>query len=232
ADKLDALSGLFAVKAIPTGSADPFGLRRSALGILNSLIAAGADFSVRAGLEAAAMQQPVAVSAEATAETALFVERRLQGVLAEQGFAFDVVDAVLAARGDNPIAAVRACVALSETVRQPWWSDAFTAYARAARITRGLNEQMALHEAAYVEPVEYELYAAYVAAEAALAAAPEPAVMLGETLRALQTPINTFFARVLVNAEEEAVRRARLALLQRIAQLPARVAELSKLQGF
>ncbi|MBK8799839.1 MAG: glycine--tRNA ligase subunit beta [Anaerolineales bacterium] len=232
ADKLDALSGLFAVKAIPTGSADPFGLRRSALGILNSLIAAGADFSVRAGLEAAAMQQPVAVSAEATAETALFVERRLQGVLAEQGFAFDVVDAVLAARGDNPIAAVRACVALSETVRQPWWSDAFTAYARAARITRGLNEQMALHEAAYVEPVEYELHAAYVAAEAALAAAPEPAVMLGETLRALQTPINTFFARVLVNAEEEAVRRARLALLQRIAQLPARVAELSKLQGF
>ena len=91
---------------------------------------------------------------------------------------------------------------------------------------------MALDEAAYVEPVEHELHAAYAAAEAALAAAPEPAVLLGETLRALQTPINTFFERVLVNAEEETVRRARLALLQRIAQLPARVAELNKLQGF
>jgi len=232
ADKLDALSGLFAVKAIPTGSADPFGLRRSALGIVNSLIAAGVDFSVRAGLEAAATQQPVAVSAAAINETTLFVERRLQGVLADQGFAFDVVEAVLAVRGDNPTAAVRACTALSEIVQQPWWHDAFTAYARAARITRGLDQQMALDEAAYVEPVEHELHAAYAAAEAALAAAPEPAVLLGETLRALQTPINTFFERVLVNAEEETVRRARLALLQRIAQLPARVAELNKLQGF
>jgi glycyl-tRNA synthetase beta subunit len=51
ADKLDALSGLFAVKAIPTGSADPFGLRRAALGVVNSLIATQTDFSVRAGLE-------------------------------------------------------------------------------------------------------------------------------------------------------------------------------------
>ena len=54
ADKLDALAGLFAVKAIPTGSADPFGLRRAALGIVNSLIATATDFSVRAGLEVAA----------------------------------------------------------------------------------------------------------------------------------------------------------------------------------
>ena len=54
ADKLDALSGLFAVKSIPTGSADPFGLRRAALGVVNGLIATQTDFRVRAGVAAAA----------------------------------------------------------------------------------------------------------------------------------------------------------------------------------
>ncbi|MFN3334138.1 MAG: glycine--tRNA ligase subunit beta, partial [Caldilinea sp.] len=232
ADKLDALSGLFAVKAIPTGSADPFGLRRAALGIVNSLIATNTDFSVRAGLEAAAKLQPVAVSAESTAETAAFVERRLQGVLADQGFAFDVVEAVLAVRGDNPTAAVRACTALSETLRQPWWNDAFTAYARCARITRALDEQLALNRAAYVEPVEHDLHAAYLAAVERISAAVEPAAILGSTLRDLQAPINAYFERVLVNAEEETLRQARLALVQRIAHLPTRVADLSRLQGF
>ncbi len=232
ADKLDALSGLFAVKAIPTGSADPFGLRRAALGIVNSLIATHTDFSVRAGLEAAAKLQPVAVSAESTAETAAFVERRLQGVLADQGFAFDVVEAVLAVRGDNPTAAVRACAALSQDVSQAWWNETFTAYARCARITRALTEELPLDQSAYTEPVEHALHAACVDAEAALTATPEPAAMLGETLRKLQQPINAYFERVLVNAEDETLRRARLALVQRIAQLPARVADLSKLQGF
>jgi glycyl-tRNA synthetase len=232
ADKLDALSGLFAVKAIPTGSADPFGLRRAALGIVNSLIATNTDFSVRAGLEAAAKLQPVRVSAEATAETVAFVERRLQGVLSEQGFAFDVIDAVLAVRGDNPTAAVRACTALSEAIRQPWWSDAFTAYARCVRITRALDEQLALNAAAYVEPVEHGLHAAYLAAKQRMAAAAEPAAVLGETLRDLQAPINAYFERVLVNAEEETLRRARLALVQHIAGLPADAADLSRLQGF
>ncbi|MBW7884551.1 MAG: glycine--tRNA ligase subunit beta, partial [Caldilineaceae bacterium] len=107
ADKLDALIGLFAVKANPTGSADPFGLRRAALGIVNGLIATNTDFSVRDGLAAAAKLQPVTVTDEALNDAAAFVERRLQGVLADMGFAFDVVDAVLAARGDNPVAAVR-----------------------------------------------------------------------------------------------------------------------------
>jgi glycyl-tRNA synthetase len=232
ADKLDALSGLFAVKAIPTGSADPFGLRRAALGVVNSLIATNTDFSVRAGLDAAAKLQPVTVSAEATAETAAFVERRLQGVLADQGFAFDVVEAVLAVRGDNPTAAVRACTALTKDVGQAWWNDTFTAYARCTRITRSLTEEMSLNPSAYTEAVEHALHVAYIAAEAALKLVAEPANILGETLRVLQLPINAYFERVLVNAEEETLRRARLALVQRIAQLPARVADLSKLQGF
>ena len=232
ADKMDALAGLFAVKAIPTGSADPFGLRRAALGIVNSLIATGTDFSVRAGLAAAGALQPVPVSDESLAETAAFVERRLQGVLADMGYAFDVVDAVLAERGDNPAAAVRVCAALREALALPTWAEAFTAYARCARITRTLDATLALNPAAYAEPVEGALHSAYVDAAATVAAASEPAVVLGSVLTDLQQPINAYFERVLVNADDESLRQARLALVQHIARLPAGIADLSKLQGF
>lgn len=232
ADKLDSLAGLFAVKAIPSGSADPFGLRRAALGIVNSLIATQTDFSVRAGLGAAARLQPLPVADESIAETATFVERRLEGVLHEMGYAHDVVAAVLVARGDNPAAAVRAADAITAAVAEPEWSDTFTAYARCARITRTLDEPLTLNPAAYVDPREPALQAAYEAAAAAINAAAEPATVLWAQLHALRTPINAYFDKVLINAENPALRTARLALVQRIAALPTGAADLSKLQGF
>ena len=232
ADKLDSLVGLFGVGAIPTGSADPFGLRRAALGVVNNLLANTTDFSIGAGLVLAAAQQPVAVSPEALQEAATFIERRFQGVLTELGYRYDIIDAVLAVRGDNPNAARRAGDALQTLVQEAWWPDAFTAYARCARITRNLTEQFSLNPAAYVETVEHELHTAYTAAVAALAAQTEPANALGTEIQQLQGPINAFFEKVLVNAEEETLRQARLALVQKIAQLPAIVADLSKLQGF
>ncbi|MCL4858538.1 MAG: glycine--tRNA ligase subunit beta [Caldilineaceae bacterium] len=232
ADKLDSLIGLFAVGAIPTGSADPFGLRRAALGVVYNLLAAQADFSIRTALEAAAALQPVAVSAEALAEALTFVERRLQGVLAEMGFAHDVVEAVLAVRGDNPAAAKRACEALQTLINEPWWSEAFTAYARCARITRSLESRLPLNPGAYVEAVEHELHTAYSAAAIVLRERDEPATALGDELHRLQRPINAYFEKVLVNAEQEEIRQARLALVQHIAALPTTVGDLSKLQGF
>jgi glycyl-tRNA synthetase len=232
AEKLDSLVGLFAARAIPTGSADPFGLRRAALGVVNSLIATKTRFSVRAGLAAAAALQPIAVSDEALQETATFVERRLEGVLAEMGYTYDVVAAVLAARGDDPAAAVVACAALTAAVNQPAWGETFTAYARTARITRQLEGQLALNPGAYAEPVEQQLHDAYTEVAVAMAAADEPADLLWPALRDLCGPINAYFEQVLVNAEDATLRAARLALVQQIAALPAAVADLSKLQGF
>jgi len=232
ADKLDSLVGLFAVGAIPTGSADPFGLRRAALGVVHNLLATETDFDLSAALLRAAALQPVEVTDAARAETQDFVVRRLQGVLLDAGYAHDVVEAVLAARGHNPYAAQRACAALGILVDQPWWEEAFTAYARCARITRGVDEPLALNPAAYSEPVEQHLHDAYEGAANQMNATDEPAHVLGDVLHTLQAPINAFFESVLVNAEDEMVRKARLALVQRIAALPAAVADLSQLQGF
>lgn len=221
------------MKAIPTGSADPFGLRHAALGVVNGLIATQTDFSVRAGLAAAAKLQPAPVSAEATAETATFVERRLQGVLADQGFAFDVVEAVLAVRGDNPTAAVRACAALSQVVGRDWWGETFTAYARCARIAapadRGTAAQPGRVHRGGRTCAARRLCRRRRHAEAGQGAGGHSRRDAAACCTCQSTPLS---ARVLVNAEDETLRRARLALVQRIAQLPAHVADLSKLQGF
>ncbi|MEM7131563.1 MAG: glycine--tRNA ligase subunit beta [Chloroflexota bacterium] len=232
ADKLDSLAGLFAAGAIPTGSTDPFGLRRAALGIVNNLMETETDFDITEALGKAAELMAIEVSLESLAETETFIVRRLQGVLAEIGFAHDVVDAVLAQRGNNPTGAQRACQALSMLVDQPWWSDAFTAYARCARITRNLEEDLPLNANAYEADVEHDLHRAYETAVSGLSIGDEPAERLGEQLHALQEPINAYFDSVMVNAEDEMVRNARLALVQNIAKLAAGIGDLSQLQGF
>ena len=232
ADKLDSLVGLFAVGASPTGSADPFGLRRAALGVVNNLLATATELDLAQAVDAAAALQPVSVTAEARADTLDFITRRLQGVLLDEGYRHDIVDAVLAVRGNNPYAARRAADALTALVAQPWWDDAFTAYARCARITRGVAEEYALDASAYELPVEQTLHDAYLAAAAALDSSAAPEEALGNQLQMLEAPINAYFDSVLVNAEDERVRRARLALVQRIAALPAAIADLSRVQGF
>ncbi len=232
ADKLDSLAGLFAVGAIPSGSADPFGLRRAALGIVNNLMETETDFVVADGLAKAAALMAVDVTGESLDETNTFVTRRLQGVLAEMGYNHDVVNAVLGERAANPAGAKRAADALTSMVQESWWEDAFTAFARCARITRNLEEIHDLNPAAYEEAVEQELHDAYLAAANAMSGADEPATVLGAQIQALQGPINAYFDAVMVNAEDETVRNARLALVQRIAGLADGIAEMSDLQGF
>ena len=232
ADKLDSLLGLFAVGAMPTGSADPFGLRRAGLGIVNNLLERKVDFSVRAALRLAASLQPVEIDAEMLNTTAEFVQRRLQGVLGDRGYRHDIIEAVLPERGDNPYAAQLACEHLTELTAQSWWADALTAFARTARITRNLEERFDLNAAAYEEQVEQTLHDAYLAAVTTIADEEEPAVVLGSVIQELATPINDYFENVMVNAEEPRVRAARLGLLQQIAALPVGIADVSKLRGF
>ena len=232
ADKLDSLAGLFAVGVSPSGSADPFGLRRAALGIVNNLISGQINFSVNRSLAQAASHLTVEASAQSLAAASEFVTRRLQGVLLEIGYAFDVVEAVLAVRDDNPAAAERACSALSRLVAGNGWDATFTAYARCARIVRSLDGARSLNPAAYETDAERNLHAAWEQAQATIDGADEPAAVLNVVLSGLTAPINGFFDAVLINAEDAAVREARQALVQRIATLPSAVADLSKLQGF
>jgi glycyl-tRNA synthetase len=158
-----------------------------------------------------------------------FIAGRLENWLRDLGYPYDVVQAVLAERGDDPAAARQTVAALADAAAQPGWAAVLTAYARCKRIVRKLPELYAL-PAAGADP-EPAAQAAYQAAAPSVQAGGD-APALAAALHALVAPINAFFDQVLVMADDEALRRARLGLVQHIAALPDGIADLALLQGF
>jgi glycyl-tRNA synthetase len=231
ASRLDSLVGLFAVGLAPTSSADPFGLRREALGVVQNLVHAQVSLSLRQGLEQAAALLPVVADEGVLDQVMLFIRDRLYGWMRERGLPHDVVEAVLAERSDDPYRAYTAARELARWVQQDDWSDILVAYARCKRIVRSLGERIEVAPGRYVEPATRELHAAWD--DARQTVSPEGSVdVLGEALRTLVPPINRFFDQVLVMAEEPDLQAARLALVQRIAELPDGIVDLSRMQGF
>ncbi len=234
ADRLDSLAGLFAVGLAPTGSADPYGLRRGALGLVQNLVAAQLPFSVRDGLAAAARLLPVVVDAQALEAAGDFVVGRLRVLLREQGFRYDVVEAALAARGDDPYRAWEAVVQLSHWVERDDWPRILDNYARCVRITRDLEEAYPLDPARFVHPIEKELHTAYLRCRARVDAESSVDEFL-TAFSAMVRVIDRYFAResgVMVMADDLALRQNRLAQLQRIAALAEGIVDLSRLEGF
>jgi glycyl-tRNA synthetase beta chain len=121
---------------------------------------------------------------------------------------------------------------LAEATQRDDWEATLNAYARCVRIVRASEEPYPLQPAALVEPVECELYAAFEKARASLSPASSTAAVIAALRELLVGPINAFFEGVLVMAEDESVRRNRLALLQRIRELTKGHADFSHLQGF
>jgi glycyl-tRNA synthetase len=121
ADRLDTLVGLFAVGLAPTGAKDPFALRRAALGLVQSLIAWGLNLDLREALRLAADRLPVRCDSDELTEALIFIVERLRNLLLEQGYRYDVVDAVLLAQGRNPASAAHAVGELSRWVARPDW---------------------------------------------------------------------------------------------------------------
>ncbi|MGD9030236.1 MAG: glycine--tRNA ligase subunit beta, partial [Anaerolineae bacterium] len=168
ADRLDSLAGLFAVGLVPTGSADPYGLRRDALGMVQVLLAGEVPFSLKHGLQEAGELLPVELGSEALSQALDFVVERLRAYLRDQGYRYDVVDAVLTARGDDPYRAREGIEQLSRWLEREDWDTILDNYSRCVRITRAHKEQFTLDPGLFVQPAEEELYEAYRAARAAV----------------------------------------------------------------
>jgi glycyl-tRNA synthetase len=229
ADRLDSLVGLFAAGLAPSGTKDPFGLRRAAIGIVQPLIEHGIDFDLHAAVRESAKLQPIEVSPAVQKQVLDFITGRLGVVLKDSGYKYDVVDAVLSQQSDRPSAAFRAVKQLTAWVARPDWGVILPGYARCVRITRDRKEKYTVKPQALVEEAERKLYEAITALPSAFAGDVDA---LLNAVVALIPLINTFFDKVLVMAEEQSVRENRLGLLQRIAALADGVAELSKLEGF
>jgi glycyl-tRNA synthetase len=229
ANRLDSLVGLFAVKLAPTSTADPFGLRRDALGLVGALAGRRQSLDLREAAKAVAAEMPVPVTEQVLADVLTFVRDRLYVWLRDQGLPHDVVTAVLAEQAHDPFRAAQMARDLHTLTQTPTWTDVLTAYARSKRIVRSLGERYELAPEHYRDEATHGLYEALQAESPKLNGT---VGALGVVLLALQGPVNRFFTDVLVMADDPAVRQARLALVQRVAELPHGVADLSVLQGF
>jgi glycyl-tRNA synthetase len=240
ADRLDSLVGLFAAGLTPTGTKDPFGLRRAAIGVVQPLIEHEINFDLHLALKSAAALEPVTVTDEVQAQVLEFITGRLRVVLLDMGYKYDVVDAVLAEQSDNPAGAARAVKQLTAWVGRRDWNTILPAYARCVRITRDQKEKFTVKPAAFIEDAEKGLYAAVQQPQSSIAnrvpfGDRQPSISVDDFLNAFVPMIplvNEFFDRVLVMAEDKKLRENRLGLLQHIAALAGGVADMSKLEGF
>jgi len=231
ADRLDLLAGLFAAGLAPTGTKDPYAQRRAALGFVQSLIAWNLDFDTMEGLKLAAANLPIAMSEDSLKACQEFITGRLKGYLTDQGYRYDVVDAVLARQGNNPAGAARACQQLTAWVQRDDWNTILPAFSRCVRITRSLKETFSVQSDTLKEPSEKDLFAQITRMESALQGKVAVDDFLNTFLPAIPA-VNAFFDAVLVMSEDLQEKANRLGMLQRIARLPENIVDLSLLEGF
>jgi glycyl-tRNA synthetase beta chain len=231
ADKLETLAGLFAIGQLPTGDKDPFALRRHALGVVRMLMEKDLKLALGELVVEALGLFPQAQPGTADQLTD-FIYERLAGLLREQGYSAQEIEAVLALRpqrlGDvaKRLAAVRAFAALPEAPALA------AANKRIANILKKADRADAhVSEPLLKEDAEKALYAATqkIAPEARSQFDAGDYTASLRTLAALRGPVDAFFDDVMVNAEEADLRLNRLGLLATLHQAMNRVADLSRL---
>lgn len=236
AERLDTIAGLFAIGQPPTGSKDPFALRRAALGVLRIVIDKQLPLDLATAVAAAAA--PYAAlpkAAQLQTQVLDFVFERLRALYADQGVRSDVFIAVDAVRTTSPLLFDARIRAVSHFVTLP----AAQALAAANKRVSNLLQKSASASLGEVKP-ELLQDPAERALDAALAdvlAAVGPLLASHRYTKALaamaelQPPVDAFFDQVMVNVEDAALRQNRLALLQRLRELFLRVADISLLQN-
>jgi glycyl-tRNA synthetase beta chain len=235
ADKIDTLTGIFAIEQRPTGTKDPFGLRRAALGVLRILLEAELELDLAELLAMSAAAQPVQ-RAKVADEVYDFIAERLRGLLLEQpGTTPEMIDAVLANRPRSPLDAVRRLAALKEFLLLPEAGVLAAINKRIANILKKAHiaDDAAIDPANLGEEAERTLHRALTELRQPVLEASRQR-RYADSLRALvglHGPVSDFFDRVMVMDENASKRNNRLALLRDVQLLLSGVADLSRLPG-
>jgi len=244
ADKLDTLAGFWAIDEKPTGSKDPYALRRAALGVIRMLVENEVKLGllnvIRAG--SARHRQDVAGAGPLQDATHLdllsFFHDRLKVYLRDKGARHDLIDAVISPEADNLLSVVRRVEALGTFLDTEDGKNLLAGTKRAANILaaeekKGTAIAASVDPALFADPAEQGLFDAVNRAESEAAEAIRGEDFAGamRALSSLREPVDTFFEKVLVNHENAAVRANRLALLARIRAATGEVADFSKIAG-
>jgi glycyl-tRNA synthetase beta chain len=236
ADKLDTLVGIFAIDQKPTGTKDPFGLRRAAVGVLRILLECRLDLDLLETLRLAAAAQPVQ-RPPAADEVYAFIAERLRGMLLERGdgTTTEMIDAVLANRPHSPLDLQARLHALREFLHLPESAVLTAANKRIANILRKAHLDPGIH----VDAARFTLDAERGLHHSVSHLGPHVFENIAqghyqESLRlltGLKDDVDRFFEEVMVMDEDPARRGNRLALLRDVQHLFSGVADLSRLPG-
>ncbi len=227
ADKLDGVMGPILVGEIPTGSRDPYGVRRRGSAVIRLILEKDLRLDLFGLIEEVRDAYPGLVPAEAVKE---FLWERLRSALEERGISYDVAEAVLSRMDGDFLGVWERAQALQALVGRKEISDLALAFSRVRNITRGY-ELAGFNPELFREEAERALWQAYLWArdrvERAMAEH-RPAAAL-EALLALKDPIDRYFDEVLVMCEERELRENRLGFLLSLSRLFLQVADLSRL---
>ncbi|MEM9633203.1 MAG: glycine--tRNA ligase subunit beta [Pseudomonadota bacterium] len=242
ADKLDLLAGFWAIDEKPTGSKDPFALRRAALGVIRLVLENGLRIKLGQAIRSALDLHNVNVSDPdaLVADLLTFFGDRLKVHLKDEGARHDLIDAVFALEGqDDLLMVVKRVDALGKLVSSDDGANLLAGYKRAVNILKAEEKKDGVpitgkpHADHLQEQAEIDLAAAIdtARAEAADAVGAENFEGAMEALSKLRAPVDRFFEDILVNADDKVLRMNRLQLLAEIRDATHVVADFSKVAG-
>ena len=240
ADRLDTLVGIFAIDQAPTGSKDPFSLRRSAIGILRILIEKQLPINLVALVEQAikgysdAEGSKIAKMGDTFTQVMAFLNSRYRAMYTEQGVSVDTIQAVQAINPHMPLdfdQRIRAVQAFGELSQASMLADSNKRVANILAKSE-VNVADTVDEALLSESAEQNLYASVKQAQTVVQPLLEQAdyTQVLQTLASLDEPLTQFFDQVMVNSEDAALKNNRLALLKQVRALFLTVADISELQ--
>lgn len=239
ADKLDTLAGIFAIGQKPTGTRDPFGLRRAALGVLRTILERELDLDLRQLIESAVAAQPVEKKPEIAEEVWTYIAERLRSSYLEgetgRAVTTEMFDAVLASRTQSLLDVDLRLRALEQFRKMPEAVSLAAANKRIVNILRKAPADLtgAVDTSRLQDGAERQLFDHVLSMERAvnpLFARREYGQALTQ-LASLRDDVDRFFDSVMVMAEDTEVRANRLGLLLRLRGLFLQFADLSRLPG-
>ena len=250
ADKIDTLTGFWAIDEKPTGSKDPYALRRAALGVIRLVLGNGVRMGqlslIQTAMTVLSAQLQAAPDSENTTNLEIplkllsFFHDRLKVYLKDQGIRHDVIDACLAMPGNDDLTLlVKRAEALAAFLKTDDGENLLQGFKRAANILSQAEEKDGV-EYSYGADIKFAetdaeraLFAALDQAETAIAPAmkTEDFATAMSAMAALRAPIDAFFETVQVNTDNAVIRRNRLNLLSRIRTICLSVADLTRLDG-
>lgn len=234
ADRLDSLVGLFGAGCQPSSTNDPFGIRRISYGLVQVLVENNKNLDLRQALGLAASVQPLKVDDKMIDAIQQFVTRRLEQFLVDKGISPEVVRSILKERANWPCLAAKSVYKMDSLSRGELLPKVVEAYSRPTRIVRGKEEILVdaqVDEAAFETNEERVLWTTFLLLRSKIHPGIEVDEFFENSSQLLQ-PLENFFDHVFVMVDDEILRKNRLALLQKIADLPKGIVDLSVLPGF